>query len=160
MLDLTAAGPKILAGSGGGTSAADPFSQATTNTVLETAVGAIADAAWSGSGNGTAIAILKAIVVALGSGGNTPVDGSGTVTTGGVAQTLFGGVTPAMGYMVQNLSAGDLYINDLGTASAGAGSILIPSQGSMFISPSNYRPPGAVSLFGATTAQAFSARHW
>lgn len=160
MLDLTAPGPKVLAGDGGGTSAIDAFAQETTNPALETAVGSIADAAWSGSGNGNAIALLKAIVVALGGAAHTPVNGSGTVATGGVAQTLFSGVTPPMGYFVQNLSAGDLYINDLGTASAAAGSILIPSNGSMFMSPSNYRPAGAVSLFGATTAQAFTARYW
>ena len=87
-------------------------------------------------------------------------DGSGTLATGGSAQTLFGGIVPAHGFLVQNNSAGALWVSDVGTASAGGASIQLAATGGTFATPSGYKPAGAVSLFGATTGQAFSARRW
>jgi len=58
-------------------------------------------------------------------------DGSGTVATGGSAQSLFGGIVPVNGFVVQNNSGAALWISDVGIASA-----------------------------GATTGQAFAARRW
>jgi hypothetical protein len=86
-------------------------------------------------------------------------DGSGTITTGGTAQILFGGIVPANGWLVCNNSAGALYISDVGTASAGGSAIQV-AAGATFVTPSGYKPPGAVSIFGATTGQAFAARRW
>ncbi len=87
-------------------------------------------------------------------------DGSGTVATGGSAQTLFGGLVPANGFLVQNNSAGALWISDVGAASAGGASIQLEADGGTFATPSGYKPAGAVSLYGATTGQAFAARRW
>lgn len=88
------------------------------------------------------------------------VDGSGTVATGGSAQTLFGGAVPANGFIVQNNSSAALWISDVGTASAGGAAIQLAANGGIFATPSGYKPAGAVSLFGATTGQAFAARRW
>ena len=87
-------------------------------------------------------------------------DGSGTVAAGGSAQLLFGGIVPANGFLVQNNSVAALWICDVGTASAGGASVQIAANGGIFITPPGYRPAGAVSLFGATTGQAFAARRW
>lgn len=89
-------------------------------------------------------------------------DGSGVVASGGTAQPLFGGITPANGYLVANLNASGgrtLYISDVGTASAAGSSIPVPPQ-TVYQTPSGYKPPGAVSLFGTTTGDAFAARRW
>ncbi len=86
-------------------------------------------------------------------------DGSGTLATGGSAQTLFGGIVPANGFPVQNNSSAALWISDVGVASVGA-SIQLAANGGMFATPSGYKPTGAVSLFGATTGQGFAARRW
>ena len=87
-------------------------------------------------------------------------DGSGTVATGGSAQTLFGGIVPVNGFLVQNNSSAALWISDVGIASAGGASIQLAANGGLFVTPSGYKPAGAVSLFGATTGQAFAARRW
>src|SRR6266700_568422 len=87
-------------------------------------------------------------------------DGSGTLATGGSAQTLFGGIVPANGFLVQNNSSAVLWISDVGVASAGGDSIQLVANGGVFVTPSGYTPTGAVSLYGATTGQGFSARRW
>jgi hypothetical protein len=87
-------------------------------------------------------------------------DGSGTLATGGSAQALFGGIVPVNGYVVQNNSAAALWISDVGTASAGGASIQLAANGGIFATPDGYKPAVAVSLFGATTGQAFAARRW
>jgi hypothetical protein len=87
-------------------------------------------------------------------------DGSGTVATGGSAQALFGGIVPVNGFVVQNNSGAALWISDVGIASAGGASIQIAANGGVFATPSGYKPAGAVSLYGATTGQAFAARRW
>ena len=87
-------------------------------------------------------------------------DGSGAVATGGSAQLLFGGIVPAHGFLVQNNSSAALWISDVGTASAGGASIQLAANGGLFMTPSGYKPAGAVSLYGATTGQAFAARRW
>ena len=87
-------------------------------------------------------------------------DGSGTLATGGSAQTLFGGVVPVNGFLVQNNSSGVLWISDVGVASAGGAAIQLAANGGIFATPSGYKPAGAVSLFGITTGQAFAARRW
>lgn len=94
--------------------------------------------------------------------GAAAVDGSGTITTGGAAQTLFAGAVPANGYLVANLNASGgrvLYISDVGVAAATGASIPIAPQAA-FVTPPGYKPPGAVSIFGTTTADGFAARKW
>ena len=92
--------------------------------------------------------------------GGAASDGSGTVATGGSAQTLFGGVVPTNGFLVQNNSSAALWISDVGTAAAGGASIQLSANGGTFATPSGYKPAGAVSLFGGTTGQAVAARRW
>lgn len=87
-------------------------------------------------------------------------DGSGTVAAGGAAQTLFGGIVPANGFLVQNNSSAALWISDVGAASAGGASLQLAANGGVFVTPSGYKPAGAVSLYGAVTGQAFAARRW
>lgn len=91
--------------------------------------------------------------------GTPASDGSGTIATGGSAQSLFGGITPANGWLICNNSSGPLYVSDVGAASAGGASIQI-AAGASFATPSGYRPPGALSIYGATTGQSFAARRW
>ena len=91
--------------------------------------------------------------------GAAAIDGSGTMVTGGVAQILFAGVVPVNGYLVANNSSAILYVSDVGTANAGGASIPI-SAGAVFMTPTGYKPAGAVSLYGGATGQAFAARRW
>lgn len=86
-------------------------------------------------------------------------DGSGMVANGGAAQTLFGGVVPINGWLVANNSSATLYVSDVGAATPGGASIPV-APGAVFATPSGYKPAGAVSLFGATTGQAYAARRW
>ena len=91
--------------------------------------------------------------------GAAALDGSGAVVIGGVAQTLFAGVVPVNGYLVANNSSAFLYISDVGPGNLEGTSIAV-APSSVFITPSGYKPPGAVSLYGNTTGQAFAARRW
>lgn len=86
-------------------------------------------------------------------------DRSGTITLGATAQELMAANSQRRGYWVQNLSAGDLYISSIGTAVATQPSLRIPS-GALYEAPSSNVPTDAVSIYGATTSQAFSAREW
>src|SRR5579863_10093927 len=92
--------------------------------------------------------------------GSAAVDGSGTLAAGGSAQTLFGGIVPVNGFLVQNNSAAALWVCDVGTASAGGASIQLAANGGLFWTTAGYKPAGAVSLYGATTGQGFAARRW
>ena len=87
-------------------------------------------------------------------------DGSGTIAAGASAQILFGGAVPQSGFLVQNNSSAALWVSDVGAASAGGAAIQIAPNGGLFATPSGYKPAGAVSLYGATTGQSFTARRW
>jgi hypothetical protein len=91
--------------------------------------------------------------------GSAALDGSGTIAAGGAAQLLFAGVAPTNGFQVGNNSSGTLYVSDVGAASAGGASMPI-AAGAIYTTPDGYRPAGAVSIFGASTGQAFAARRW
>ena len=84
---------------------------------------------------------------------------SGAITTGGTAQVLMASNANRIGFSVQNLSTGDLWINPLGTASAAQPSIKL-APGVYFESPVGYGSVLSVSIFGATTGQSFSALEW
>lgn len=87
-------------------------------------------------------------------------DRSGTVTLGGTAQTLMAANANRRGFLVQNNSAGPLWINELGGAAVQAQpSVQIPT-GQTYVSQPNASTATAVSIVGATTAQAFTAREW
>lgn len=84
---------------------------------------------------------------------------SGTIATGATAQSLMAVNSARRGFWVQNLSAGDLWISDVGTAAATQPSINIP-PGALYEAPRDAVPTTAISIYGATTGQAFSAREW
>lgn len=91
--------------------------------------------------------------------GSPALDGSGTITSGGVAQTLFGGVTPTNGFQIANNSSDVLYVCDVGIATPGGASMPI-AVGALYTTPSGYQPAGPVSIYGATLGDAFAARRW
>ena len=65
---------------------------------------------------------------------------------------------PARLRMIQNQSAGSLWVSETATAIAGPPSILIPAgQQFLCMSPASGQ---VYSIIGATTAQAFAAREW
>ena len=93
---------------------------------------------------------------------DTGVDGSTTLTTGGTAQNLFGGVVPTNGFAIYNPDpVNDLWVSDSATAFAnGVGSIRVFANGGGYETPVGCRPLGAVSIVGATAGQKITARRW
>lgn len=85
------------------------------------------------------------------------VNKSGTITTGGAAQTVAVANDNRQGFWIQNVSSSDLWISELGTAAASQPSIKIPA-GAMYEFPVPVAT--AISIYGVTTGQAFSAREW
>jgi hypothetical protein len=63
------------------------------------------------------------------------------------------------GCFIQNQSTGDLWFNSLTTAAAVQPSLWLPA-GAFYACPPSGIPTGALSIFGATTGQAFAAREW
>jgi hypothetical protein len=84
-------------------------------------------------------------------------DRSGTVTTGATAQQVAGANSFRRGFFLQNTSVGDLWVSEVGIATAASPSFRIPA-GEAFSFPAT--PSAAVSVYGATTGQAFTAREW
>lgn len=90
----------------------------------------------------------------------TATDRSGAITTGGTAQPVMAANSARAGGWIQNLSSADLWVNEIGGAAVAAQpSIKIPA-GQMYAFEPTFTPRGAVSIFGATTGQAYSAREW
>jgi len=92
----------------------------------------------------------------------TMVNRSSTIAAGGTAQSLMAAKDyPANrnGFWIQNLSAGDLWIYELGTATADSPSIKI-AAGGFFTMVGVDCPDSAISIIGATTGQKFAAREW
>jgi hypothetical protein len=81
-------------------------------------------------------------------------DRSGSITTGGTAQTLAALNLARRGLTIQNISTADLWVNETGgTAAANtAGSFQLIAGAS-----ANIDTRQAVSIVGATTGQKFSA---
>lgn len=89
----------------------------------------------------------------------TLTDKSGTITTGGTAQTAMASNASRRGFEVQNLSTGDLWISTLATAVQNQPSMKI-APGQLYETPAHRVSTGAVSIIGATTGQAFYGREW
>lgn len=102
----------------------------------------------------TLISVFPASVGAV-----TYVDRSGTITLGGTAQVAAALNAARRGFSIQNSSAGDVWFNTLATAVLNQPSYKIAAGGT-YEFPAHGVPTGAVSIIGATTAQAFSAREW
>ena len=110
----------------------------------------------------TRVLILAALLLPMAAHAQAPAltyeDRSGTITTGGTAQVVLPAWTGRHGCMVQNQSAGSLWVSETATAVAGPPSILVPAgQQFLCMSPASGQ---AYSIIGATTAQAFAARQW
>ena len=88
-----------------------------------------------------------------------PADRSGSIAAGGVAQQVAAASASRRGFLVQNLSTGDLWVSTIGVAVAAAGSLRIPIGG-YFESPAGMAVTGAISIFGSTAGQSFTAREW
>ena len=87
-------------------------------------------------------------------------DHSGMVTLGGQAQTLMPANAGRQGCHIQNVSNGDLWVNQKGaTAIASQPSMLLPA-GSDYVCPATGASLGAFSIFGPTTGQPFVAEDW
>jgi hypothetical protein len=85
-------------------------------------------------------------------------DRSGTITAGGTAQVVLPAWSGRHGCMIQNPSAGSLWVSETAAAVQGPPSILIPvGQQFLCMSPASGQ---AYSIIGASTAQAFVAREW
>lgn len=95
--------------------------------------------------------ILAAICVVLGAGSGggstgitiTPnrgnlIDRSGTIATGNLAQEVAAVNATRQYFLFQNVSDTDMYINPLGNATVGAGSILCPADGGGLIMENNF----------------------
>lgn len=95
-------------------------------------------------------------VVILGDDG-TPLpigtDRSGTITTGGTSQQLAAANPDRKSLFIQNLSAGDLYINEVGVAASAAGGSYRLTAGQAFAVATNAQ----INVLGATTGQAWVA---
>jgi hypothetical protein len=83
----------------------------------------------------------------------TPISKSGAITTGGTAQQLMAANTNRQGIEFYNNSVGSLWLNVVGTATVGGGSIEVRTGG--YWSPPVI-PVTAISIIGATTGQAFT----
>ena len=127
-------------------------------TAWDTFVLASTSSGGGGSG-GLTDAELRASPVAVTVAAGTLTDRSGTITTGGTAQQIMASNASRKGFSVQNVSSGDLWVRETGTAAAAQPSLKLTS-GAYFETPAGYGSTGAVSVFGATTGQAFVAREW
>ncbi|MBV9858746.1 MAG: hypothetical protein JO038_01370 [Alphaproteobacteria bacterium] len=105
------------------------------------------------------LGVASAPLTTTGSPGSA---GDATIVTGGNAETLFSGATPANGFEICNPDpANDLWVSDSTTAAAnGQGSQIAPHGGGCYDTPSGYRPVGPVSVYGGVTGQKISARRW
>jgi len=83
----------------------------------------------------------------------TPVATQGTITTGGVAQVAAPNNPQRREIKIINNSVGDLWVNSSGTAGAAGlnGSDVISAGGKK-----EDEATSAISIFGATTGQAFT----
>lgn len=103
------------------------------------------DARRAGAGNAAAAGII---------------DRSGTVTTGGVAQTLMSANSRRTGVVIENTSAGDLWINELGSTAVAAAPSMRLAAGARYERIGSGVPVAAIGIYGVTTGQAFTAREW
>lgn len=81
-------------------------------------------------------------------------DRSGAIVTGNSAQVLVAANPARQSLKGQNISAGDLWINEIGGTAAvdAAGSYRVPAGATFSVNTSR-----AVSIIGATTGQKFTA---
>lgn len=119
---------------------------------------AAANASLASMDTKTPALVNSRVPVAVAGNGVTYTDRSGAIATGGGAQALAPANPSRVGLMFQNTSSGDLRVSSRGSASGSAG--ILVKTGDLFIWPAHGVPVGIISVFGATTAQAFEAMEW
>ena len=82
---------------------------------------------------------------------------SGAITNGGTAQTVAAVNANRQYFFFENVSLGDLWINFTTTAVIGQPSIKIAPKGA-FVMEASFISTEAISVIGATTAQAWTAK--
>lgn len=102
-------------------------------------------------GNGVSQVVILA-------GQESIADRSGVIGATGVAQSLLSANSLRSGWIIQNRGVAPMYVNDLGVATAGAGSFVIPTGGTF--PPANYPVTvNAISVLG-TVNDPFTVREW
>lgn len=86
-------------------------------------------------------------------------DISGTITSGGVAQTLAAANPNRNGWWLRNNSSASLWVSDVTTAVQSQPSLEIKA-GELYESPYGGQSQKALSIIGGTTGQAFTARQF
>lgn len=110
--------------------------------------------------NGISIKALPATITVV----PTPLRGTyadaptASITTGGSAQTLFAAAAERLALFVENLSSGDLWVRFGATATQAAPSIRLPAGAILNMDARGFIDTGLVSIIGATTGQAFTAK--
>ncbi|WP_031431822.1 hypothetical protein [Methylomicrobium agile] len=89
----------------------------------------------------------------------SPINISGTITTGGTAQQLAASNLNRRGWSLRNNSEGSLWVSDVGTADYSKDSLEI-KPGELYETPYGGQSSGAISIIGQTTGQSFTAREW
>ena len=107
---------------------------------------------WEGASWVYAGADSSAVIIS-----GTLIDRSGTITLGGTAQSLAPANANRKYFIFQNISAANLYINFTAAAVASQPSITIAAGGS-YVMESSFVSSEAISVIGATTGQAFTAK--
>jgi hypothetical protein len=90
-------------------------------------------------------------------GSGAVTDHSGTITTGGTAQGLMPANATRKYLVIQNISGGDLWFNFTTTAVLNEPSFKL-TAGSSFTMEDAFVSNEALSIIGATTGQAFTAK--
>lgn len=110
-----------------------------------------------GAGGGVKVeGVAGGVAQPVASQSGTWTDKSGTIATGGTAQTPVASNANRKAYFIQNLSSGDLYVSLVGTAVQTQPSVKIAPGASLF-SSGNFISTQAISIIGATTGQVFTA---
>ena len=107
--------------------------------------------------NGEDVAALStATPLPVQSANATPTNRSGSITTGGAAQTVMAALSTRKGYFFQNVSSEVMWGSWIGTAAPStAGSFLISPNG--IIRNTTPCETTALSIYGATTGQKYTA---
>lgn len=103
--------------------------------------------------NGTGVLIGRPDTVIQGAA----VFRGGTIAAGGTAQSLMAANTTRRGFVIQNQSSAALYIKIGGAAATPDFNSMQVAAGAMYTTPPQHVSTGAISIYGATTGQAFYA---
>jgi hypothetical protein len=142
-------------------------SQAVTLATDDTQIGAKTTASAIGAGGSGIIGWLSDAATSLASlltrtrAPAVPVNRSGTITTGGTAQSLIAANATGIRFSLKNLHAtSSLWFDETGTAAVASQPSYELKPGAAYESPLGQIVTGGVSIIGPTTGQSFYAREW